>query len=130
MAEQVYSEEPVVARPQAAVPPSTVVVTDRPRSSGVGWIAAIVILLAILVAIWAFIGIGQGNRDSDLAKDNALTQAADKVGNAADKVGAAAGKVGSSVESGAKSAADKASDTAVTVTTGSSQAPADNSSGD
>lgn len=130
MVDQPYTEEPVRTEPQTAVvPPSTVIVTERPRSGGAGWIAAVVILLAILVAIWALVGLGQGKRDSDLMKDNALTQAADKVGTAADKVGDAAGKVGSSVESGARSAADKASDT-VTVTTGSSQAPADDASGD
>jgi hypothetical protein len=125
MAEETYSDEPTrAAPPQATVPPSTVIVTDRPESGGsAGWFVAFAVLLAVLVAIWAFTGFGQGAKDSDLMKDNALTTAADKVGDAADKVGDAAGKVGDQAADTAHSAAqtaDKAADSTVTVTTGSS----------
>jgi len=80
--------------------------------------------------MWAFAGFGQGERDGDPMKDNALTTAADKVGDAADKVGDAAGKVGDQAADTAHSAAqtaDKAADSTVTVTTGSSD---DSGSGD
>jgi hypothetical protein len=127
MAEQRIPDEPVRTQPAATAPPSTVIVTDRPDSGGgAGWFVAIAVLLAVLVAIWAF----AGSRNSDVMSDNALTTAADKVGNAADKVGDAAGKVGDQAADTAHSAAqtaDKAADSTVTVTTGTSD---DSGSGD
>ena len=65
----------------------TTVVTDEPRGGGgSGWVIAIVLILAIIVGIWAFSTMG----GSEMAKDDAVADAANNVGDAAQQVGDAA----------------------------------------
>lgn len=64
----------------------TTVVSDEPRSGGSGWVIAIVLLLAVVVGVWAFTQMG----GSEMAKDNAVADAANEVGEAAQSVGDAA----------------------------------------
>lgn len=65
--------------------------------------SSIVLLLAILVlAAVAFFAFSQMS-DAEVAKDNALAQAAGSVGEAADDVGAAATNAGNAVEQGVSS---------------------------
>ena len=66
---------------------------DRPlivetggRSSGAGWIVALVLVVALIVGIVFFSQMS----NSQTAKDNAITNAAGQVGDAAQKAGAAA----------------------------------------
>ena len=66
---------------------TTVITDDRPSSGGGGKVfLGIVILLLAVVAIWAFTQFGS----AEVAKDNAVADAASSVGNAADQVGNAA----------------------------------------
>jgi len=81
--------------------------------------------LIVLVAIWAFTSFRSGESDASITKDNAVTQAADKVGNAADKLGDAASSVGTAAKDTATKAADSAK--SVTVPTGSSDQSSDDS---
>ena len=64
----------------------TTVVSDEPRRGGSGWVIAIVLLLAIIVGVWAFSTMG----GSEIAKDEAIADAAGDVGDAAQSVGDAA----------------------------------------
>jgi hypothetical protein len=61
----------------------TTVVSDRPRSGGATWL--IVILLVILAAVAVFYLSGMNN--SEMAKDNAIADAAREVGTAAGQAG-------------------------------------------
>jgi hypothetical protein len=65
----------------------TTVVSDTPRSGG-GATWLIVLLLVVVAAIAVFYL--SGTSGSEVAKDNAVAQAADDVGNAAQQVGDAA----------------------------------------
>ena len=77
---------------------TTIVRDAEPRSSGgSGWIIAVVLILALVVGIVLFTQMS----GSELAKDNAIANAADEVGNAAGAVGNAAGQVGNAVENAA-----------------------------
>lgn len=68
----------------------TVVTDDGPRArSGSGWLIALVVLLVAVAGIWLFTQQSQ----SEVAKDNAVAQAADGVADAAGKVGDAAQEV-------------------------------------
>jgi uncharacterized protein HemX len=67
--------------------------TDRPiivetsnHSSGAGWIFAAVVVLALIVGLVFFSRLS----DSEAAKNNAVTNAANQVGDAAQKAGNAA----------------------------------------
>lgn len=66
---------------------TTVVHDGESRSSGgSGWVIAIVLLLAVLAGIYFFTQMS----GSEVAKDNAVTNAANAVGGAAKDVGNAA----------------------------------------
>ena len=72
----------------------TTVITDEPRSGGGGkWALLLVILLLAVVGIWAFSQMGS----AEVAKDNAIADAATEVGNAAGQVGDAAQDAADSV---------------------------------
>lgn len=92
---------------------STTIVTDEPRrGSGVsGWFLMFVVLLAVLVAIWVFVGSNQ----SEVAKDNAIAEAASRVSTTAEEVGDAAAKVGDAAEDTASAAQDAAQGAATEV---------------
>ena len=72
----------------------TTVVSDSPRSGG-GAMWLIVLLLVVVAAVAVFYVSGMSG--SEVAKDNAVAEAADNVGTAADKVGDAAKDVSDSV---------------------------------
>ena len=72
----------------------TTVITDEPRSGGGGkWALLLVILVLAVVGIWAFSQMGS----AEVAKDNAIADAATEVGNAAGQVGDAAQDAADSV---------------------------------
>lgn len=72
----------------------TTVVSDEPRrGGGGGWAIAIVLLLAVIVGIWAF----STWSDSEVAENQAVTEAAGEVGAAAQQVGDAAQDAADSV---------------------------------
>lgn len=65
----------------------TTVVTDQPRSGGASmWIGLVVLLVVGVVAFLVFSRMS----DSEVAKDNAVANAAAQVGDAAGQVGDAA----------------------------------------
>lgn len=59
---------------------------SRERSSGAGWVIAIILIVALVVGVVLF----NRSQGSDVAKDNAITNAANQVGAAAEKAGNAA----------------------------------------
>jgi hypothetical protein len=84
---------------------TTTIVTDEPRRSGIsGWFLMFVVLLAVVVAIWVFVG----QNNSEVAKDNAVAEAASKVSTTAEQVGKAADKVTDAAEDTAAAAKDAA----------------------
>lgn len=80
MADEVYTTD--TARPGS----TTVIHETRSGGSGAGWAIAIILVLALVAGIWFF---SQSNH-SQIAKDNAITNAANNVGSAAKDVGSAA----------------------------------------
>ena len=64
----------------------TTIITDERRSRGGGWLIALVLLVALIVGVWAFTQFS----GAEVAKDAAIADAADDVGNAAQQVGDAA----------------------------------------
>jgi len=72
----------------------TTVVSDSPRSGG-GAMWLIVLLLVVVAAVAVFYLSGMSG--SEVAKDNAVAEAAGDVGNAAQKVGDAAQDAADSV---------------------------------
>ena len=70
------------------------VVTDEPRrTGGSGWVLAIILLVAAIAAIVIFTQMG----GAEVAKDEAITDAANQVGEAAGQVGDAAQEAGEAV---------------------------------
>lgn len=65
-----------------------------PRSGGSGWLIALVLLLVAVAAIY-FIS---RQSDSEVARDNAVAEAADSVSNAANEVGDAAQEAGAAAK--------------------------------
>jgi hypothetical protein len=65
---------------------SHTVVDHEPRRGGSGWLIAIVLILALLIGGYFLM---QGT-NSEVARDNAVAEAAGDVGDAAQKVGDAA----------------------------------------
>ena len=61
-------------------------VVDRDRGGGSGWLIAIVLILALLIGGYFLMR----GTDSEVARDNAVAEAASDVGDAAQKVGDAA----------------------------------------
>jgi hypothetical protein len=60
--------------------------THTSGSRGAGWVIALILILALIAGVWF---VTQSNR-SQLARDNAITKAANDVGAAAKDVGGAA----------------------------------------
>ena len=67
-----------------------IIVTTEPRSSGSGWIIALVLVVALAVGLVFFSRMST----SQSAKDNAIANAAGQVGEAAQKAGNAAQDAG------------------------------------
>jgi hypothetical protein len=91
-----------VETPEGDTHTTTTIIHDGEprRSGGTTWFVLFVVLLAVLVGIWAFTQMG----GAEMAEDDAMANAADKVGAAAENVGDAARDAGQAVEN----AADKA----------------------
>lgn len=64
----------------------TVVTDDGARRSGAGWLIALVLVAIAIAAIYLF----SRQSDSEIARDNAVAEAANQVGDAAQNVGDAA----------------------------------------
>jgi len=72
----------------------TTVVSDEPRRGGGGTILLVLVpIILAAIAIWFF----SGMRGSEVAKDNAVAEAAGDVGEAANQVGDAAQEAADSV---------------------------------
>ncbi|MBO9518939.1 MAG: hypothetical protein J7493_12800 [Porphyrobacter sp.] len=71
----------------------TTVVSDGSRGGGATWLILVLLVLLAGVAIWFF----SGMNNSEVAKDNAVAEAASDVGNAANQVGDAAQKAADNV---------------------------------
>jgi uncharacterized protein HemX len=67
-------------------PGDTTIIRETRTGGGGGWAIAIVLVLALIAGIWFF----SRTSSSEAAKDNAITNAANNVGEAARDVGAAA----------------------------------------
>jgi uncharacterized membrane protein len=66
---------------------TTTIIHDEPRGSGGAvWIFGIVLLIAVLAAVYFL----ATRSDSDAVRDNAVANAAEQVGDAAQQVGTAA----------------------------------------
>ena len=75
--------------PDGAEHTHTTIITDAPRSSSGGggkWLLLLLILVAAVVGVFAFMQ----TSGAEVAKDNAVAQAAGEVGDAASAVGDAA----------------------------------------
>ncbi|AKM09736.1 hypothetical protein [Croceicoccus naphthovorans] len=66
----------------------TEIIHDAPERSrgGAGWVIAIVLIVALVIGVFFFMN----NNSAEVAKDNAVADAANSVGNAAESVGDAA----------------------------------------
>jgi flagellar basal body-associated protein FliL len=64
----------------------TTIVETPSRSSGAGWVIAIVLIVALVIGVMFFMQ----RSGSESAKDNAIANAASQVGDAAQKAGNAA----------------------------------------
>ena len=84
-----------ISEPETAGHTTYVVNTGKDQSGGgFKWFAMILLVGAILFGGYVLM---QGNA-SEIAKDNAVADAAEKVGDAAGKVGDAAGEVGDAAQ--------------------------------
>lgn len=61
----------------------TTVIHEGRRSSGTGIVMAVIVLIAVIGGLYLF----SQSSSSDAAKDDAVAEAANKVGNAATKIG-------------------------------------------
>lgn len=84
-------------------PTHTTVVTHSTGRGGSGWVIGLVLLVALIVGIFMFSRMS----GSEMAKDNAVANAANQVGNAASRVGDAAQQAGSAARDAADNVADK-----------------------
>lgn len=69
-----------------SAPRETTIIHETRSGGGAGWAIAVILILALIAGIWFFT---QNNR-SQIARDNAVTAAANNVGDAARDVGNAA----------------------------------------
>ena len=65
---------------------TTIIHETRSSGGGAGWVIAVILILALVAGVWFFT---QSN-NSQSVRDNAITNAANKVGAAAQDVGEAA----------------------------------------
>ena len=82
--------------PVGSAQPTHTTVIHETRSSGSG--AGIVLALVLLVAVIGGIYLFSQTTDSEVARDNAVAEAAGEVGNAASQIGDAAQEAANKVE--------------------------------
>ena len=84
-----------VESPEGDTHSTTTIIRDTPAESsgGTKWIVLLVAIIAIGIGIYAFAGVN----DAQIAKDTAIADAANSVGNAADKAGNAVEQVADEV---------------------------------
>lgn len=75
----------------------TVITDDAPRRGGSGWLIALVLVAAAVVAFYLF----SRPSESEVARDNAVAEAANSVSEAAGAVGEAAKDAGDAVKDAA-----------------------------
>jgi hypothetical protein len=75
-----------VETPSGNTHTSHTIVDREPRSGGSGWVIAIILILALLIGGYFLMR----GTNSEVARDNAVAEAAGDVGDAAQKVGEAA----------------------------------------
>lgn len=77
-----------VHNPEGATHTHTTVVSGEPRSGGgaATWVIVLLLIVLAAVAFWFF----SGTRGSEIAKDDAISQAAGQVGDAAQEAAGAA----------------------------------------
>lgn len=93
------AEERIVTTEAPATATHTTVIHEGGRSGGSGWFIGVVLILALIAGVYFFTQMS----GSEMAKDNAVTNAANEVGSAAKEVGGAAKTAGDA----AKDAANK-----------------------
>ncbi len=92
MAEQRTTE---IETPSGSTHTHTTIVTDNPRSGGMGkWVLLLTLLVVAALGYVAFSQLGA----AEMAKDNAVADAAESVGEAADNVGDAAQDIGNAAQ--------------------------------
>jgi uncharacterized membrane protein len=89
------SEERVTTYETPESKNTTTVIHEGPArsGSGMGWLFGIVLLIAVLAVVYLM----AVRSDSDVAKDNAIANAATEVGSAARQVGTAAEEAANNV---------------------------------
>jgi hypothetical protein len=65
---------------------TTIISDGERRGSGAGWLIAVILIVALIAGIFIF----SGTTGSEVAKDNAIANAANQVGDAAQQAGNAA----------------------------------------
>lgn len=82
---------------------TTTIITDDTRSGGASkWFLAAVLVGLAVIALYFFTQAS----DAEIAKDNAVAEAAEGVGDAAAQIGEAAGEVGAAARDAADSVAE------------------------
>ncbi|MBC2664840.1 hypothetical protein H7F51_04845 [Novosphingobium flavum] len=82
-----------------STPHETTIIREK-SGGGAGWAIAVILVLALIAGIWFF----SRSNDSQIAKDNAITAAANNVGDAAKDVGNAAQSAGEAAQDAANNA--------------------------
>lgn len=70
-----------------------IIIETEKRSSGAGWVIAIVLVLALAIGLYFF----SQTSSSEVARDNAVASAAGNVGEAAQDIGTAVGSAAENV---------------------------------
>jgi len=96
------TEEPITTY-KAPNGQATVIVTDRARRGGSGWVIGVMLLIAVIVGTFIFSQMS----GPEIAKDDAVAAAANEVGNAANKVGEAAQQAGTAARDAAQNTVSK-----------------------
>ncbi|MEL1250426.1 hypothetical protein [Aurantiacibacter gilvus] len=92
-----------VETPSGSTHTHTTIVTDKPRSGGMGkWVLLLALLVVAGLAYVAFSQLGA----AEMAKDNAVADAAESVGTAAENVGEAAQDMGDAAQDVVEPASD------------------------
>lgn len=103
MAEERITTHDAPGAPGPAGTHTTIITDGASRRGGSGWFIGIVLLIAVVAAIFLFTQMS----GSEAVKDNAIANAASEVGNAANQVGNAAQQAGNAAEDAANDVAGR-----------------------